>query len=412
MKVLNRILLHGAGALVLSGLCYAGTPAPVPGNAPPSGAVYVVVNQDIGFPILNSAVFFQVQDTQLTFATALDTGGYGIQGGFFGTQRINSVPSVSAPCVYVSNAGSNNIGSISLNNLELVDAFAASDTDNGGDNGIGLAVSSSFLYASFTTSNTIATFALNSGCGLTFLGDVPAVGLQGGSVSGMAVHGQLLVVAYGDGSIQSFNVSGGMPVPNNDLQNSNGYGGAAIIAPNTTGNMPSGVDITQDGKFAIFGDISAATTVEVSSLESGMLGRTKVYKVGNATDAGAVRLSPDQSLLYIANSESGTVTAAFFDPATGVVRPGCTSPTLRGFNGRPWLGSVATRDTAGNGGLVYVAEFGRDQNEINHGPASEIGILTITSNGSSCTLSETATSPVSLGFPGALSIGVYPPRPF
>jgi 6-phosphogluconolactonase (cycloisomerase 2 family) len=275
-----------------------------------------------------------------------------------------------------------------------------------------MAVNANYLYASFSTSNTIGTFALNSGCGLTFLGSIPAVGLQGGSVAGMAVNSQLLVVAYGDGSIQSFNVSGGMPVPNNDLQNSNGYGGSAVIAPNATGNLPSGVDITQDGRFAIFGDISAATTLEVASLQGGRLGKTKVYRVGESTDAGFVRLSPDQSLIYIANSEGGTVTAAFFDPATGVIRPGCTSPTLRGFNGRPWLGSVVTRDPSGNGGLVYVAEFGRDHLEINQGPASEIGILTISSNGSSCSLAETDTSPVMLGAPGALSIGVYPPRPF
>src|SRR5581483_2374747 len=136
-------------------------------------------------------------------------------------------------------------------------------------------------------------------------GDVAAVGKQGGSVSGMAVNGSILVVAYGDGSIQSFNVTDGIPVPNDDLQNSNGYGGAAIIAPNRTGNMPSGVDLTQDGKFAIFGDISAVATVEVSSLATGKLGRTNVYRVGTGVDAGNIRLSPDQSLLYIANSEGG-----------------------------------------------------------------------------------------------------------
>jgi len=377
-----------------------------------SSPVYVIANQDLAAPEMNDIVFYQAQDTNLTFSTALATGGFGIQGGFFGTTRLNSVPSLSASCLYVSNSGSNTIATISLSDQQLVDVFPASDSDDGSENGVGLAVNANFLYANFTASSTIATFALQPGCGLTFLGDVTAVGLQGGSPSGMAANATTLVVAYGDGSIESFNITGGVPVSNHDLQNSNGYGGAAIIAPRTTGNLPTSVDLTQDGKFAIFGDISAYTTVEVSSLASGKLGRTTVYTLGNSADAGNIRLSPDHTLLYISNSEGGTVTAAFFDPATGKLTPGCTSATLNGFNSRPWLGSVVTRDTAGTGNVVYIAEFGRDYLEVNHGPSSEIGILTVTSNGSSCTLTETQNSPVSLARPGTLTIGVYPPRPF
>jgi hypothetical protein len=228
----------------------------------------------------------------------------------------------------------------------------------------------------------------------------------------MAVNATTLVVAYGDGSIQSFNVSGGVPVSNNDLQNSNGYGGSAIIAPRTTGNMPSSVEITRDGRFAIFGDISARATIEVASLASGRLSKTAVYTMPNGVDAGTIRLSPDQTLLYIANTESGTVSAAFFNSSTGGITPGCTSATLRGFNARPWLGSIVTRDTTGTGGVVYVVEYGRDHLELNHGPASQVGILSVTSNGSSCTITEANESPLILAFPGALSISVYPPRPF
>jgi hypothetical protein len=99
--------------------------------------------------------------------------------------------------------------------------------------------------------------------------------------------------------------------------------------------MPSGVDITQDGRFAVFGDISAAATVEVSSLATGKLAPTVAYKAGTGVDAGAIRLSPDHSRLYIANNESGTVTAAFFNNITGKITPGCMSPTLQGFNFLP-----------------------------------------------------------------------------
>jgi 6-phosphogluconolactonase (cycloisomerase 2 family) len=414
MKSWTKGFLSAVIPVAMVTLCSAAGPASQDVKTAAQASISVVVNQDIAFPTPNAISLLMASGTQLTYLTDVPTGGYGIQGGFFGTSRVNSVPSLSAPCLYVSDAGSNDIASISLSTQQLIGNFLGSQTDDGSSNGIGLAVNSNYLYASFTASNTIATFSLQAGCGLTFLGDVPAIGLQGGSVSGMAVNGKILVVAYGDGSIQSFTVSAGIPVSNKDLQNSTGYTGGLLIISSTasTGNMPSGVDITQDGKFAIFGDISAAATVEVSSLAAGKLAVTTAYKVGTGVDAGAIRLSPDESLLYIANSESGTVTAAFFNKTTGKITPGCTSPTLQGFNFLPWLGSVATRDTTGTGTELYVAEFGRDFIEVNHGPASQIGIISVTSNGTTCTLREATSSPLELTFPGALSIGVYPPRPF
>ncbi len=412
MKMRMKSFLSASIVLAATTLCGARDPVAVNVKVPPVTPVTVVVNQDVAVPSPNEVLFYQAADLQLTFLSSVYTGGYGIQGGFFGTQRVNSVPSLSAPCVYVSDAGSNDIASFSLQSQEQVGNFSGSQTDDGSTNGIGLAVNTNYLYASFTSSNTIGTFALQGGCGLTFLGDAPAIGLQGGSVSGMAVNGKILVVAYGDGSIQSFNVSAGIPVSNNDLQNSTGYGGPILGSASSSGNLPSGVDITQNGNFAIFGDISAVATVEVSSLTSGKLAKTSSYTLGPGVDAGAVRLSPDQSLLYMANSESGTVAAAFFNATTGKITKGCVSPTLQGFNYLPWLGSVATRDTTGTGNVLYVVEFGRDYIEVNHGPASAIGIVTVTSNGTSCTLSEATSSPIQMIYPGALSLGVYPPRPF
>lgn len=404
MNHLMKGFLPLAGLLMLATICAAAGPAPV-NTSTPTTPIVLFVNQDISFPIQNAVDFYTASGTKLTLQNDLSTGGYGIQGGFFGTSRVNTVPSLSAPCLYISDAASNDIASITLPGQQLSGNFFGSQSDNGSANGIAVVVNANYLYASFTSSNTIATFTLQTGCGLTFLGDVSAVGLQGGSVSGMAVNGTILVVAYGDGSIQSFNVASGIPVSNNDLQNSTGFTPSG-------GNMPSGVDVTQDGKFAIFGDISFRAVVEVSNISSGKLTPTVVYAAGYGLDAGGVRLSPDESLLYIANSEGGTVSAAFFNKSTGAISNPCVSPTLKGFNGRPWLGSVATRDTTGTGSVLYVAEFGRDLFEINHGPSSAIGILNVTVNGKYCYLREASGSPLVMTFPGALSLGVYPPRPF
>src|SRR5215472_5838023 len=168
----------------------------------PAPPIYVAVNQDIAFPTPNAIRFLLAQGNKLTFQSDVYTGGYGIQGGFFSTSRVNSVPSISAPCIYVSDSGSNDIAAISLQSQDLVGNFSGSQSDDGSSNGIGLAVNANYLYASFTSSQTIGTFALQGGCGLMFLGDVAAAGLQGGSITGMSVHRNILVVAYGDGSIQ------------------------------------------------------------------------------------------------------------------------------------------------------------------------------------------------------------------
>lgn len=401
--------------LALNSGASAASPTELDSHKPSAAPIYVVANEDLGFPFQNEVSIFLAGGTNasplLTLQSIVFTGGHGIGGGFFGTTRLNSVPDPSATCLYVSNAASNDVASFSLQSQQLVGNFPGSPTDDGSSNGIGLAVTSSYLYASFSSSNTIGTFALQPGCGLTFLGDVPAIGLQGGAVTGMAVNGRMLVVAYGDGSIQSFDVSGGMPVSNNDLQNSTAYLGATS-AKLRAGSLPSGVDISRDGRFAIFGDISApAVVVEVANLRSGRLDKTIPYNVGRGVDAGSVRLSPNGSLLYITNSEGGTVMAAFFDSKTGKISPGCKSAALRGFNGRAWFGSVVTRDTTGTGNVLYVGEFGRPFEE-GHGPASAIGIVKVATNGTTCALTESANSPQMLTFPGTLSVGAYPPRPY
>jgi len=293
------------------------------------------------------------------------------------------------------------VAAINLQSLQLLGNFHGSSNDVGTSNGIGLAMNQNYLYAGYTLSNTIATFSVGAGCTLSFLGDITVTPLNGGWIAGMALNGNMLVVTYIDGSIQSFNTANGIPVSNNDEQNATGFASAYF---------PDGVDITQDGHYAIFGDAAVTSVVEVSDLSSGKLAPTVLYVVGQPTNAigagynsASVRLSPDESLLYIGNSQNGYVTAAFFNKTTGTLSPGCSSKQLANFY-NPWsyVGSLQTRDTTGTGNVLYVAEFG-----------SSIGILNITSTGTTCTLTEAPGSPVSDdSSPGLLSIQAVPPRPF
>jgi hypothetical protein len=367
---------------------------------------YVVTNDDN--IVANTASFYSIEaGGKLVRKAVIKTGGTGIGTGYFASARLNLLHNQTQSCVYVSDAGSSDVAAFDVVTLKRVGIFKASSRDDGHLAGIGMAANQNYLYAAFTSSNTIATYQILSGCKLKFLKDVVAVGLGGGAPDGMAIHGKLLVVAYADGSIQSFNISQGAPVSNGDEQNSTGY---------NTNLRPAAVDITSDGHYAIFGDVPVKakyTTIEVSDISSGKLTTTTVYggydgSLGTGLNSSNVELSPDETLIYVSNNQGGTVTAVFFDKTTGVVSAGCVSNILSGF-GSTWFygGAVALKNNAmGTGGVVYLAESG-------NGGASSVGIVNVESRGTTCTLTESKASPISdPASLGLLSIGSNPPRSF
>ena len=359
---------------------------------------YVVSNDDVPPALATTASFYTVgMGGRLTLKAKVVIGGGGIAGGYFAANRVNVLNSRNAECVYASGAQSGEIWGIAVKNVTIGGHALGSNKDTGASNGIGMAMNAKYLYASFTDSNSIGTFRVKPGCSLAFVGDIEVGGLQGGVIDGMAVHGNMMIATYGDGSIESFDISAGVPVSNGDKQNSTG---------SRSGNTyPSGIDITRDGHYAIFGDTSPFTVVEVSDISSGKLTPTVVYRLGNAQNSSNILLSPDESLLYISNNQGGRVTAAFFDKSTGKLSKGCVSGSLKGFvSNWSYVGSLALEETTGAGGVVYVAEFGAP---------SSIAEISVKSSGGKCTLTESSRSPVSdPNSPGLLSIGAFPPRPF
>ena len=381
------------GAAVLAAVCVACGVAVAASNPH-----YVIANDDIPPALATSVSFYTVgADGLLTMRAKVLTGGGGIAGGYFAANRVTVVNSGNAECVYASVAQSGEIWGIGAKTLKVGGHANGSKKDTGASNGIGLAMNAQYLYASFTDFSTIGTFQVLPGCKLKFVSDITVAGLQRGIVDGMVIHGDMMVVTYGDGSIESFNISAGVPVSNGDEQNSTG---------SRRGNTyPSGIDITQDGHYAIFGDTSPFTIVEVSDISSGKLTPTVVYRLGNAINSSNVLLSPDETLLYISNNQSGKLTAAFFDKTTGKLSKGCVSRALKGFvTDWSYTASLALEKTTGTGGMVYVAEFGAP---------SSIGQIEVTSSGGKCMLTESSKSPIAdPNSPGLLSIGAFPPRPF
>ena len=159
--------------------------------------------------------------------------------------------------------------------------------------------------------------------------------------------------------------------------------------------------ITQDGHYAIFGDTSTAADVEVSDVSSGKLTATVPFTSGATISSSNVLLSPDETILYVSDTQGDRVSAAFFDSSSGKVTPGCTSSLLKGYSSNfSYLGGLAVASNTGNGGGVYVGEYGS--------PA--IAMIQVTVSGGKCTMKEAPGSPITdPNGSGLISIGNFMP---
>jgi 6-phosphogluconolactonase (cycloisomerase 2 family) len=361
---------------------------------------YVVSNDDAPFPFPTGVSFYTIGANGVpVYQKQVVTGTFGIGGGYFGANRIKVLNTASQQCVFSSEAGNGNIVGISIATLSVAGVTTGSETDAGTSNGIGLAANSNFLYASFTDSNTIGTFQIQPGCSLTFLNDVVVSGFQGAVINGMALHGNMMIVTYTNGSIESFDISGGTPVSNGDKQ----FSTATSKTQGST--FPSSIDITSDGHFAIFGDTSTLNVIEISDISSGKLAKTRIFRSPFSISSSNIILSPDETILYVVNTQGDSVSALFFNKTTGQLTNGCTSGPIAGQSVNwSYLSGPALISQTGNGGGVYVSEFGSQ---------SGIATVTYTASGGKCTLQEAAKSPTTdFNSPGLLSIGTFPPRSF
>jgi 6-phosphogluconolactonase (cycloisomerase 2 family) len=361
---------------------------------------YVVTNDDMAQPFTNGVSFYAVgSDGSLTLRKQVLTGGFGIGGGFFGTNRISVLNSGGQQCVFASEAATGDIVGINVSTLKVGGSATGSPSDAGTSNGIGLANNGQYLFASFTDSNTIGAFSVQSGCGLTFLADAVVGGLAGGTINAMAVHGNILIATYTDGSLESFDVSAGAPVSHGDKQ----YSTATLFSQEST--YPNAVDITSDGHYAIFGTTSTSFAVEVSDISSGKLAKTVVNKFNSAISSSNIMLSPDETMLYVINTQGASVSALFFNKATGGLTTGCSANNIRGLSvNYSYLVGLAPISNTGNGGGVYFAEFGS---------TSGVGMVNLTASAGTCSLAEAAASPFNdPNTGGLLSIGSFPPRAF
>lgn len=158
---------------------------------------FVIANNND--PVKNSLTIFQLQDGLPKQVAALETEGK----GFGNTPVLSNTTqgmTQNGECLFAMDAGSSDIAAFSkATGYGLVGDYSDSllnSSYTGG--GIALAPNGKFLYASYSYTENVGAWAVNSDCSLDLIGTyTPSAGGVGGSLQ-VAPNGQYLVVSiYG-----------------------------------------------------------------------------------------------------------------------------------------------------------------------------------------------------------------------
>lgn len=329
---------------------------------------YVVTNDD---NTTNSVSAFKIAaGPSLALVTTVLTGGQGSNAGYFAQQTQSISQDETGTCVFAGDGGTTPLSDISAMKaistspyLQVVGNYMSPDGDNGN---IGIVVAEGYLYAAYGATLTIGVWQIGTGCTLTFLSHIPAAGLNGGSIDGMAISSNdiFLVAAYGDGSVGSYTIGGSIFLVNQEIITGNTVGSGAYAGS---------VAISENGKWAIFGDFSGSNTTQLDVapfVTGGGLGPSVTYgglgQLGPGLDSNGIQLSPKNDFIYVVDSESGEETTVAFNSTFGIINyPNPCLTSLNGYNTN-WLFASQVQDVTntGTGVGLYISEgaFGLSAN--------------------------------------------------
>jgi hypothetical protein len=364
-----------------------------------AGTQFVITNNNLGGANTISAL--ELSSGSLDFLASLSTGGNGSGGGSFAVPRALVYLKGADKCGFFSDSGTSDIAAFKAVNTggKKVGNFK-DPKGNGGSGtsgGIGLTIGGDYLFAGYAGSSNVGIFKILAGCKLKLAGTKkipnPAAGLRA------TPNGKTLVVAYGYGAnqVDSFSVSA--------------TGKLTEHGPYPASAGAAGVDITQDGKYAIFGDaVGTSTEIEIYPINAdGSLGKDNKFggdgSLGAGVDSSNVWLSPNEKFLFVTNNLSAQVTSLMFsEKPLGLSYVNIT--TLKDASQIISTAEATTAASSGNGGYLYVSEYSS--------PNSFVALLQINSDGST---TEAAGSPFAItvtdgGGPGLQSLAAYPTRKF
>lgn len=229
---------------------------------------YVVVNNDYVFA--NSASVYELNATtgKLKLVTVLETGGLGepqnpAQNNFLDVEQAISP---NASCLFVLDPQSNDIASFSkaLNYAEVGRYTNTAVNSNYNGSSLALTPNGKFLYATYSGSENLGAWAVNSDCSLTFIAAyVPLEGQGFFSSLRVSPNGAYLVVPYGnDAELFTIDQNSGVLTDMGFVS----YAGLPSCRK-FPGCDPAGIDFTKDSKVVVFGNLftyPSAMTAEIT----------------------------------------------------------------------------------------------------------------------------------------------------
>jgi hypothetical protein len=211
---------------------------------------YVVVNENA--LVFNQLAVYQL-DTgtgALTAVATLATGGKGL-GNELGEWVFNTLETVSqnGGCVFAMDTFSSDIAAFSkATDYSLIGDYSnalLNANENGGS--IALTPNGKFLYSTYSTTQNIGAWAVNSDCSLTFISAyVTSNGVVDGPLKVTPNGKELLVV---NGGVETFTID-----PNLGSLTDVGFlSFTSALNCQLEGCVPFSLDITKDSRVAVFG---------------------------------------------------------------------------------------------------------------------------------------------------------------
>jgi hypothetical protein len=368
-----------------------------------AGTAYVVTNNDN--PSGNSATIYSLNTSTGALSPVLadlPTGGFGNGGGYFATVGTGAAVTGAVGCLFVDDTGSSDIASFKVNlptlSITPVGNFSNAALSAAGGSLV-VTPNGKFVYATYSSSENIGAWTVNSDCSLTFQGVYQAsVGPDLYDGIKVTPNGKdLLVTAPDFSAVEQFSID-----PTTGALNDLGFANfAALSECISNACYPAGIDITADSRAAIIGNYSLlAPSVLAARITPTGLTHPTYFSL---TNTGSLTTNDNVPFLSAAAYKgSGPLYLGFSGTGSGS-QPGVVTATFsetgKSINGKASTPISSPVDYQGliaaTGKLMVVSEW-----------FNTLQVFTINADG---TLTATAQGPVvNSNANGAYSFFIYP----
>lgn len=271
-------------------------------------------------------------DDTLRFIDKMPTGGIGIDGSYLSTPQIVATPPFeNQGCVFATNAATHDVSAFTYHlhdpirscRLKSVQGSPFRTGGSFGELGGGVALSRDglYLYTSNSGSNSISTFGVDSGCGLTLLARTQ-IAAKPADIQVNANSTCMAVASPSDDIVYMYDIRQGLP-RTVDRARPPADGVTSGIAFSMRIGTPK-LYITK--QFPTVTIVASYTVKEDCTLADSL-----VTVAAGGRGAALPQLTPYEDCLFIPNPDSATMTGFAVDPVDGTLTFMDTYPNFPPF---------------------------------------------------------------------------------